>query len=103
MVLLDQTEISSEAFFSGILSTKWAEAQQKYHAKTGSGKCEVKWMVTLAEKVIDIVSDLWKHRNDALHHRDNVVCQRDHDKLNREIQDCIDQLLRSLRVFSVAE
>ena len=66
-------KISSEAFFSGILSTKWAEAQKGYHAKIGSWKCEFKWTATLADKVINIVSDLWKHRNDALHNRDNVV------------------------------
>ena len=77
--------------------------QQGYHAKTGSRKCEVKWTATLAEKVIDIVSDLWKHRNDALHNRDNFVQQRDHNKLNREIKESIDKLPRSLRVFSAAE
>ena len=52
---------------------------------------------------MDIVADLWKHRNKALHKRDNIVRQRDHDKLNTTINECMRQLPRSLRVFTAAE
>ena len=61
--LLEQEQISAEAFLSGIV----------------------------------------KHRNEALHKRDNVVRQKDHDKLNDKIQNCMRQLPRSLRVFTPAE
>ena len=56
-----------------------------------------------ARKIIDIVADLWKHRNEALHNRDNIVRQKDHNRLNNQIQTCMSQLPRSLRVFSAAE
>ena len=49
------------------------------------------------------MTDLWKHRNKALHKRDNVVQQRDDDRLNNQIQHCMKQLLQSLRVFTAAE
>ena len=46
---------------------------------------------------------MWKHRNKALHKRDNVVRQRDHDRLNKDIQHCMRQFPRSLRVFTAAK
>ena len=53
--------------------------------------------------MIDIVADLWKHRDEALHKRDNAVRQKDHDRLNKDIENCMRQLPRSLRVFMAAE
>ena len=50
-----------------------------------------------------MVADLWKHRNEALHKRDNVVQKKDHDRLNDKIENCIRQLPGSLRVFKAAE
>ena len=40
----------------------------------------------LTVKIIDIMADLWKHRDKTLHKRDNVVRQRDHNRLNNQIQ-----------------
>ena len=86
-----------------MVSSRWAKVQCRYHDRIGSRKCETKWTATLTAKIIDIVADLWKHRNEALHKRDNVVRQKDHDKLNNEIQNYMRQLPRSLRVFTPAE
>ena len=60
-------------------------------------------MTTLTMKIIEIVADLWKHRNEALHKRDSIVRQRDHDKLNKAIDECMRKLPQSLRVFTAAE
>ena len=101
--LIGQEHIGSEAFLSGIVTVGWAKAQRIYLDRIESRKCEFKWAATLTLKIIDIVSDLWKHRNDALHHRDNVVREKDHNRLNNEIQTCMKELPRSLRVFTPAE
>ena len=101
--LIGQENIGPEAFLSGIVTVGWAKAQRIYFDRIESRKCEIKWTATLTLKIIDIISDLWKHRNDALHQRDNVVRERDHDRLNKEIETCMKELPRSLRVFTPAE
>ena len=90
--LVEQGQIGAEAFLSGMVSSKWAKAQSRYHNRIGSRKREIKWTATLTAKMIDMIADLWKHRNEALHKRDNVVRQKDHDKLNDEIETCMRQL-----------
>ena len=102
-VLVEQELLGEEAFLSGVVSRRWAQAQHRYLDRKGSRKCEIKWTAMLMLKIIDIVVDLWKHRNEALHKRDNVVRQKDLERLNNDIKECMRQLPRSLRVFTAAE
>ena len=101
--LIAQEQIGASAFLSGIVTSKWATAQRLYLDRIESRKCETKWTATLTLKIIDLVEDLWKHRNDALHNRDNVVREKDHERLNNEIESCIRELPRNLRVLTLAE
>jgi len=66
-------------------------------------RCGKKWTAQLSVKLIAIVQDMWKHRNDILHGNSNTI----HDRLQEEINDLIEQTYKlipsHLRVFSPAE
>ena len=101
--LRQQLQIGLFPFICGFLGNKWAKVQQTCFDNKKSRKCGKKWASHLSIKLIEIVQDMWTHRNDTLHSKQNAI----HDRLHDEIDDLIEQtyeLIPShLRVFSPAE
>ena len=82
----NQREIGLHAFMCGFLCKDWAKQQATYFERRGSRKCARTWVAQLAGKLIDIIFDMWTHRNDTLHNQNNKIKEQRHDELNKEIK-----------------
>ena len=98
-----QLELGLDCFLCGILAKQWRIAQQNHLQETGSRRCEKKWAADLTLKLIDIIHDMWTHRNDILHNNDNTVRDLEHSELDDRIESIFNDLPPTLRMFSHAE
>ena len=98
-----QMGLGKDAYPCGLLCVQWKHAQQEYFCQVGSRKCEHKWAATLATKLIELTNDMWKHRNNILHNKDNIIREQEHQTLNDHINYIYSDLPKSLWFFSHAE
>ena len=82
----NQKEIGLHAFMCGFLCNDWVKQQTIYFQKKGSRKCPKNWAAQLAEQLIDIVFNMWVHRNDTLHNQTNTITEQKHEEMNRTIE-----------------
>jgi hypothetical protein len=61
------------------------EAQQRYYYSTKSSKNGCRWVTELIHKLWDTAWDLWEHRNEVLHERENQVTRSMGLHLNRRV------------------
>ena len=54
-------------------------------------------------KLIEIVQDMWTHRNDTLHGKQNAIHDRLHDEIDELIEQTYKLIPSHLRVFSPSE
>jgi hypothetical protein len=71
--LQEQNSIGWNRFFEGWLSPKWELVQQRHYARTKSNKSGRRWVIALIQKLWDVAWDLWEHRNEVLHEKENLV------------------------------
>lgn len=80
----------------------WAKIQATHFEHIGSRRCPKQWTAQLAEKLINIIYDMWSHRNEVLHKADNIVTEKIHKELNSTIKTIFSQL-PNMRLLSEAE
>jgi len=81
-----QSDIGWQLFLEGCLSFEWAALQEEYYKFISSrrtGKC---WAISLLKKLWQIAWELWDHRNEVLHHQENISQQHEGDQLNRSLR-----------------
>ena len=58
-ILCDQTDLGWINFFSGRLSVKWREAQQRHYRNMNKRKSTRSWAIAIIKKLMMIPWDLW--------------------------------------------
>ena len=101
--LWQQLQIGLFSFLCGILGNWWTIVQQTYLNNKESRKCRKKWASQLSIKLIEIVQDMWTHRNDILHGKKNAIQDQLHDKINALIEQTCNLIQSYLWLFSPAE
>ena len=98
-----QIDIGLYPFLCGILSKKWYNLQILYYEDINSRKCAQKWTAMLSTKLIKIVHNMWIHRNDVLHQKDNIITDIDHERINKQIQIIYKGLLTNRLLLTHSE
>ena len=98
-----QINIGLYPFLCGTLSKKWHSLQIQYYEDINSRRCAQKWTVMLSTKLIEIVKNMWIHRNDVLHQKDNIVTVIDHKRINKQIQNIYEEPLTNGRLLTHSE
>jgi hypothetical protein len=102
--VLEQNSLGWYNFLLGRLSTRWADAQQRYLESIGKRNTGRRWTIAILSKIWDISWDMWEHRNgiahDTLHPRRLAKLQ----VIQQEVKDafgdgCDDLLSRDKRLF----
>ena len=70
----------------GFFCSDWVKLQTTHLQQLGSRQCAKKWATQLAGKLIYIVFDMWDHRNEILHKKENSISEQKHEELNRMIE-----------------
>jgi hypothetical protein len=83
--LVKQDAIGWPLFFKGFIHPGWAECQQEYYNRIGSGKTGDKWLSLLIQRVWEIARELWRHRNKVMHSTDNPNSTQEGQEYNRQI------------------
>ena len=86
----------------GFLCSDWVKRQTTHLERTGSRWCANKWAAQLAGRLIDIVFEMWNHRNETLHKKDNSITEQKHEELNKTIEQIYSDL-PNMRLFTHAE
>jgi hypothetical protein len=81
----EQNQIGWNQFFEGWLSSQWVIAQQHYSSVTKSNKTGRRWVIAIIQKLWDTAWDLWEHRNEVLHEKENLVTRAMGLHLNRRV------------------
>ena len=61
-----QSHIGWSGFLEGLLSPKWAQAQQLFYHRTGSRRTGTRWATGLSKELWKLVFSMWDHRNTVL-------------------------------------
>jgi hypothetical protein len=69
--LVKQDALGWPSFFEGFIHQGWAECQQEYFNRIGSGKTGDKWLSLLIQQMWEIARELWRHTNKVMHSTDN--------------------------------
>jgi len=83
--LREQNVIGWNHFYEGWLSKGWISAQQAHYVKIKSMKTGGRWAVALIKKLWDMAWDMWEHRNEVLHERENLVTKSMGIHLSRRV------------------
>ena len=81
----EQNQIGWNRFFEGWLSSQWVIAQQHYYSVTKSNKTGRRWVIAIIQNLWDTAWDLWEHRNEVLHEKENLVTRAMGLHLNRRV------------------
>ena len=71
--LRQQIHLGLFPFLCGFLSKTWAVEQQWYLDNIESSRCCKKWAAQLSVKLIEIIHNMWKNRNETLHGKSNAI------------------------------
>ena len=71
-VFRHQASLGWHNFLEGILSTGWADLQQRYYDSISSQKKGAKWAGCLSIQVWKMVFGMWEHRNAALFESEKI-------------------------------
>jgi hypothetical protein len=69
----EQIRIGWHRFYEGWLSKQWMILQQCHYTTTKSTKSGRRWATALIQKMWDTAWDLWEHRNEVLHQKENLI------------------------------
>ena len=81
-----QSMIGPQGFLEGLLSCKWANAQERYFAFKGSRRSGRKWASQVAHQLIKIGFHMWEHRNQVFHSDESIGNKRLGEKIDMEIR-----------------
>ena len=79
----NQDGIGWQALLEGAPAKGWSDAQQRYYDALGRRNTGERWLMVI-QKLWDVAWDLWDHRNNVLHKKDDGVL---HQQLQTNIQD----------------
>ena len=77
-------------FLEGILSTTWAEFQQRYYIRLDKRHSGHRWLTQLIKRLWQIAWDIWEYRNDV---NASKNLQQSDQQLTAQIQDTLRQPL----------
>ena len=97
-----QQTIGLHAFMCGFLCLDWVSLQSIYLQQTGLKQYAKRWATQLIGKLIDIIFNIWDHRNEVLHKKDNNIKEQKHEEMNRTIEQLFSDL-PNMRLFTQAE
>ena len=97
-----QRAIGLYPWMCGFMCTDWAKLQALHFEDIGSRRCPQRWTAQLAEKLINIIFNLWNHRNETLHKHENTITEKTNNKLNTTIKT-IGSSLPNMRLLTKAE
>jgi len=93
-----QDDIGWTNFMLGRMAPEWASAQQLYFDWLGRRRTGKRWLVALTVKLLNLVWDMWDHRNNVLHaslHPWNLIEVRQADiQIEEEYARGYENLLR---------
>ena len=69
-----QSHLGITNFLEGLLTYEWAVLQQQHYKKIGSRKTGRRWAVGLSTHLWKLVFHMWNHRNQVLHHKEELDC-----------------------------
>ena len=81
-----QRMVRLHPFLCGFLCMDWVTLQNTHLTKIGSRRCAKRWAAQLSGKLIEIIFDMWNHRNKILHKTDNNIMEQEQNELNNTIQ-----------------
>ena len=82
-----QDSVDWRAFFEGVPVKGWQEAQHGHYIALHSRKMGRRWLSALIKKLWQVAWDIWQHRNDTLHKKDNNILYA------QQIQEIKDQFV----------
>jgi hypothetical protein len=95
----EQIRIGWHRFYEGWLSKQWMILQQRHYTTVKSTKSGRRWATALIQNMWDTAWDLWEHRNEVLHRKENLITRTMGLHLNhrvtRAFMDLCSQPLRS--------
>jgi len=80
----NQNDIGWRAFFEGCPAKGWEEAQQEYYLWIQSKRTGLRWLSALIRKLWDLAWDMWDHRNQILHDREEGQAVKEREQRIRE-------------------
>ncbi len=85
-------------FFEGWLVKAWAERQQRYYNIIKSTRTGRRWAMAIILKLWNTAWDMWEHRNEILHKKENFITQamtsQLHARVSRVYQNLTSRTLR---------
>lgn len=91
-----QSKIGWSRFLEGWVSMEWQKCQQAFYERIRSRKSGLRWITALIKKLWGIAWGLWEHRNEVLHHQDNVVSSAFIRSLDRKITKTYNELAQCM-------
>ena len=67
-----QSHIGITNMMEGMITSDWAEEQQKYYTSSRSRKTGHRWAVGLSAQLWNIIYAMWEHRNHVLHQEKEI-------------------------------
>jgi hypothetical protein len=68
---LEQDEIGWLNFVEGKISSKWRALQEEHYSEIGSRRSADRWAAGLVTQLLELVHDMWLHRNAVDHEHDS--------------------------------
>ena len=72
----NQDGIGWQALLEGAPAKGWSDAQQRYYDALGRRNTGERWLTAIIQKLWDVAWDLWDHRNNVLHKKDDGVLRQ---------------------------
>ena len=72
----NQDGIGWQAFLEGAPAKGWSDAQQRYYDALGRRNTGERWLTAIIQKSWDVAWDLWDHRNNVVHKKDDGVLRQ---------------------------
>ena len=80
-----QSDIGWNLVLEGWLAKEWELVQQAYYNLIKSRRSGKRWTISIIKKLWQVAWDLWDHRNQILHEKDNAVVQQQLRQLDSNI------------------
>ena len=80
----NQDGIGWQALLEGAPAKGWSDAQQRYYDLLGKRNTGKRWLTAIIQKLWDVAWDLWDHRNNVLHKKDDGVLRQ---RLQNDIRE----------------
>jgi hypothetical protein len=93
-VVSNQDQAGWRDFFDGCPVQGWSEAHDRFRVLVGKRPNGQRWLSAIIRKMWDVSWDLWQHRNDVVHKKDETVKEI---QANIDIREAYEQGFDSIR------